>query len=193
MKLHVSRRLLIQTFICFGLLLSIHAVVPLRAVGYHLLKKFVLGGEGGWDLLAFDSAANRLYISRGTHVMVVDPDSGAIVGDIPNTPRVHGIAIAPEFGKGFTTNGGDATVTIFDLKNFEDAGPGQGRKKPGRDPFTILPANASSPSTAAAKTRLPSMRRAALLREPWRWVDVRSWALLMRRERSLSISKTRVR
>lgn len=89
------------------------------ASGYHLLKKFVLGGEGGWDLLTFDSAAHRLYISRGTHVMVVDADSGAIVGDIPNTPRVHGIALAPEFGKGFITNGGDATVTIFDLKTLK--------------------------------------------------------------------------
>ena len=101
--------------------------------GYHLLKKFVLGGEGGWDLLAFDSAANRLYISRGTHVMVVDPDSGAIVGDIPNTPRVHGIAIAPAFGKGFTSNGGDGSVTIFDLENTEGRWPGQSGKKPGCD------------------------------------------------------------
>ena len=87
--------------------------------GYHLLKKFVLGGEGGWDLLTVDSAAHRLYISRSTHVMVVDTDSGAIVGDIPDTPRVHGIALAPEFGKGFITNGGNATVTIFDLKTLK--------------------------------------------------------------------------
>jgi YVTN family beta-propeller protein len=104
------------------------------ASGYHLLKKFVLGGEGGWDLLAFDSAANRLYISRGTHVMVVDPDSGAIVGDIPNTPRVHGIAIAPEFGKGFTSNGGDATVTIFDLKTLKTLG----QVKVGKNPDAII-------------------------------------------------------
>ncbi|MDQ2921610.1 MAG: YncE family protein, partial [Acidobacteriota bacterium] len=89
------------------------------ASGYHLLKKFVLGGDGGWDLLTFDGAAHRLYISRSTHVMVVDTDSGAIVGDIPNTPRVHGIALAPEFGKGFITNSGNATVTIFDLKTLK--------------------------------------------------------------------------
>jgi YVTN family beta-propeller protein len=135
MKSHVTRRLSIGTLICFGLLLSINgAVYAQPSPGYHLLKKFVLGGEGGWDLLAFDSAANRLYISRGTHVMVVDPDSGAIVGDIPNTPRVHGIAIAPEFGKGFTSNGGDATVTIFDLKTLKTVG----QVKVGQNPDAIL-------------------------------------------------------
>lgn len=102
--------------------------------GYHLLKKFVLGGEGGWDLLAVDSAAHRLYISRATHVMVVDTDSGAIVGDIANTPRVHGIAIAPEFGKGFITNGGDATVTIFDLNSLKPSS----QVKVGQNPDAIL-------------------------------------------------------
>ena len=110
---------LLHLVLCVIAVLAMTANSSAQQSGYHLLKKFVLGGEGGWDLLAFDSAANRLYISRGTHVMVVDPDSGAIVGDIPNTPRVHGIALAPEFGKGFTTNGGDATVTIFDLKTLK--------------------------------------------------------------------------
>jgi YVTN family beta-propeller protein len=135
MKSLLSRRLFVHTVICFGLLLSMNAAVHAKpGPGYHLLKKFVLGGEGGWDLLAFDSAANRLYISRGTHVMVVDPDSGAIVGDIPNTPRVHGIALAPEFGKGFTSNGGDATVTIFDLKTLKVLS----QVKVGQNPDAIL-------------------------------------------------------
>ncbi|MDQ2973937.1 MAG: YncE family protein [Acidobacteriota bacterium] len=107
--------------------------------GYHLLKKFVLGGEGGWDLLTFDSATHRLYIPRGTHVMVVDADSGAIVGDIPNTPRVHGVAIAPEFGKGFTSNGGDGTVTIFDLKTLKPLG----QVKAGKNPDAIIYDSAS--------------------------------------------------
>lgn len=135
MKLHLTRRLFIHTFVCCGFLLSMIAVVHAQpSPGYHLLKKFVLGGEGGWDLLAFESAANRLYISRGTHVMVVDPDSGAIVGDILNTPRVHGIAIAPESGKGFTSNGGDATVTIFDLKTLKTLG----QVKVGKNPDAII-------------------------------------------------------
>src|SRR2546423_458232 len=107
-------------FLGFVAVMSITSNAPAQSSpGYHLLKKYVLGGEGGWDLLAVDSAAHRLYISRGTHVMVVDTESGAIVGDIPNTPRVHGIAIAPEFGRGFITNGGNATVTIFDLKSLK--------------------------------------------------------------------------
>src|SRR6266542_4918959 len=92
------------------------------APGYHLLKKFVLGGEGRWDYITCDSDAHRLYISRSTHVMVVDSDSGAIMGDIPNTLGVHGIALAPEFGKGFTSNGRAASVTIFDLKTLKTLG-----------------------------------------------------------------------
>lgn len=89
---------------------------------YHLIKKVVLGGEGAWDYLICDSAARRLYISRGTHVMVVDADSYAVVGDIPGTEGVHGIALAPEFGRGFTSNGRSNTVTIFDLKSLKILG-----------------------------------------------------------------------
>ncbi|HLY03863.1 MAG TPA: YncE family protein [Candidatus Cybelea sp.] len=82
---------------------------------YHLAQTYVLGGSGGWDYLTYDAASNRLFISRGTHVMVVDPRTGKITGDIPNTPGVHGIALAPQLGKGFTSNGADGTVTVFDL------------------------------------------------------------------------------
>src|ERR1017187_8135739 len=89
---------------------------------YHLIKKVVLGGEGAWDYLICDSAARRLYISRSTHVMVVDADSYAVVGDIPGTDGVHGIALAPEFGRGFTSNGRSNTVTIFDLKTLKTLG-----------------------------------------------------------------------
>lgn len=90
--------------------------------GYHLIKSVVLGGEGGWDYLICDSAARRIYISRGTHVMVVDADTYAVVGDIPGTDGVHGIALAPELGRGFTSNGRSNTVTIFDLKSFKILG-----------------------------------------------------------------------
>jgi DNA-binding beta-propeller fold protein YncE len=95
---------------------------PVPEAGYHLLKKIHLGGEGGWDYLNVDSAARRLYISRGTHVIVLDADSYKVVGDIPDTPGVHGVALAPEFGRGFTSNGRDATVTIFDLKTLKKLG-----------------------------------------------------------------------
>src|ERR1700716_1426991 len=82
--------------------------------GYHVVKAYKLGGEGGWDYLNLDSSSRRLYISRATHVIVIDADSGKPVGDIPDTPGVHGIALAPELGRGFVSNGREGTVTIFD-------------------------------------------------------------------------------
>jgi len=85
--------------------------------GYHLINTYNLGGEGGWDYLNLDSSARRLYISRATHVIVMDPDSGKVVGDIPDTPGVHGIALAPELGRGFISNGREGTVTIFDIQS----------------------------------------------------------------------------
>ena len=87
--------------------------------GYHVVKQIKLGGEGGWDILTIDAKTHRLYISRSTHVMVVDVDSGAIVGDIPNTSGVHGIAIDSDLNKGFTSNGRDNSVTVFDLKTLK--------------------------------------------------------------------------
>ncbi len=90
--------------------------------GYHLVKKVKLGGTGGWDYLEVDPATHRLFISRGTHVIVVDPDQGKIVGDIPDTQGVHGIALADEFNKGFTTNGRTADSTMFDLASLKALG-----------------------------------------------------------------------
>jgi DNA-binding beta-propeller fold protein YncE len=100
------------------------AARPLAAAdgSYHLLKKVVLGGEGFWDYLICDSEARRVYISRGTHVMVVDADTYAVVGDVPGTDGVHGIALAPEFGRGFASDGRSSTVTIFDLKTLKVLG-----------------------------------------------------------------------
>ena len=83
--------------------------------GYHLIKKVKLGGTGGWDYLEVDPATHRLFISRGTHVIVVDPDQGKIIGDIPDTQGVHGIAFADKFARGFTTNGRTSNSSIFDL------------------------------------------------------------------------------
>jgi hypothetical protein len=78
-------------------------------------ERFNIGGEGGTDYLTADPATGRVYISRGTHIMVVDQATGKVVGDIPDTPRTHGIAIVPRSGHGFTTNAGDSTSTMFDL------------------------------------------------------------------------------
>jgi DNA-binding beta-propeller fold protein YncE len=103
---------------------SAFSVTTLAAAdsNYHLLKKVVLGGEGFWDYLICDSAERRIYISRGTHVMVVDADTYTVVGDIPGTDGVHGIALAPEFGRGFASDGRSNMVTIFDLKTFKVLG-----------------------------------------------------------------------
>jgi DNA-binding beta-propeller fold protein YncE len=84
---------------------------------YHLVKTIPIGGEGLWDYCIVDSAARRVYVSHFTHVVVLDADTGALVGDIPNTQGVHGIALAPALGLGFTSNGHANTVTVFDLKS----------------------------------------------------------------------------
>ncbi len=80
------------------------------------VEKFNIGGEGGTDYLTSDPATGRVYVSRGTHVMIVDGATGKVIGDIPDTPRVHGIAFAPKAGYGFTTNAGDSTSTMFNSK-----------------------------------------------------------------------------
>jgi hypothetical protein len=83
---------------------------------YHVAKEIPIGGEGGWDYLTVDSAARRLYISHATKVVVVDVDSDKTVGEIGNLSGVHGIAVAPELGRGFISNGRSSMITIFDLK-----------------------------------------------------------------------------
>ena len=100
------------------------------ASGYHLIKKIEIGGSGGWDCLNVDSGARRLYIAHATHVEVVDVDSGKVIGDIPNMNGVHGVAIAPEFGRGFTSNGKDSSVTIFDLQTLQAVGSVKVEKNP---------------------------------------------------------------
>jgi DNA-binding beta-propeller fold protein YncE len=87
--------------------------------GLHVVRTYTLGGEGGWDYLKLDPDSRRLYISRSTHVIVIDADSGKAVGDIADTPGVHGVALAPDLGRGFTSNGREGTVSIFDLSTLK--------------------------------------------------------------------------
>jgi DNA-binding beta-propeller fold protein YncE len=89
------------------------------AAGYQVIKKIPVGGDGGWDYLAMDSEARRLYVSHATKVVVIDVDKGEVVGEIPATNGVHGIAFAPELNRGFTSNGRDNSSTIFDLKTLK--------------------------------------------------------------------------
>jgi DNA-binding beta-propeller fold protein YncE len=112
------------------------AAVALAAAGsgYHVVTTYKVGGDGGWDYLITDADARRIYISRGTHVMVLDADSGKIVGDIADTPGVHGIALAPELGRGFTSNGREGTVSIFDIKTLATSS----KVKVGDNPDAIL-------------------------------------------------------
>jgi DNA-binding beta-propeller fold protein YncE len=79
-------------------------------------QKFDIKGDGGTDYVAVEAATGRVFVSRGTHMMVVDGATGKVLGDIPDTPGVHGAGLATKAGHGFTTNGGDKTVTMFDLK-----------------------------------------------------------------------------
>src|SRR3984957_7962339 len=104
------------------------------ARGYHRVKTYKVGGDGGWDYLTTDAEARRVYISRGTHVMVLDADSGKSVGDIADTPGVHGIALAPELGRGFVSNGREGTVSIFDIKTLATSS----KVKVGENPDAIL-------------------------------------------------------
>jgi len=118
----------------FSLTLLVAAVALAAAPGYKVVKTYKVGGDGGWDYLTADAAARRLYISRATHVIVLDLDSGKTVGDIADTPGVHGIALAPDLGRGFVSNGREGTVSIFDLKTLATAS----KVKVGDNPDAIL-------------------------------------------------------
>jgi YVTN family beta-propeller protein len=96
---------------------TIPLTVVAAAADYKVVKTWKLGGDGGWDYLTADGDGHRLFISRATRVMVIDTDSGKQVGEIPETAGVHGIALAPEIGRGFTSNGREDTVSVFDLKS----------------------------------------------------------------------------
>lgn len=91
---------------------------PLISLGaaasdFRVLDQYKIDGEGGWDYLTYDAPSNRLFIARSQHVQVVDPKTGALVGDIADTPGVHGTALAIDLDKGFTSNGRDNSVTVF--------------------------------------------------------------------------------
>src|SRR5436309_12969982 len=92
------------------------------ASGYKVIKTVPISGEGGWDYVYVDSDARRVYVSHATQVVVLDADSYEVVGNIPDTQGVHGIAIASDLGRGFTSNGRSNDVTIFDLKTLKAIG-----------------------------------------------------------------------
>lgn len=88
----------------------------LASQSYHQAKTVTIGGSGGWDYLTLDTVGHRLFIARQDRVVVVDPESGASVGEISGMNGAHGVAFAYDAGHGFATSGRDSTVTMFDLK-----------------------------------------------------------------------------
>lgn len=130
------------------------AALAQSASGYKVVKTWKLGGNGGWDYLTVDSDGRRIFIARADRVMVVDEDSGKLLAEIPDTPGVHGVALAPEFGRGFISAGGEDMVTIFDLKSLKVLSKVKVGTRPDAivyDPFTkrVFTFNAKSNDTTA--------------------------------------------
>jgi DNA-binding beta-propeller fold protein YncE len=109
-----------KTLARFWMFLGIAALcVAVEVPGFKVTKKYPVPGDGGFDYIVFDSSSNRLYVSHGTEVSVLDADSGKVLGKIEDTPGVHGIAVVPNLHRGFVTNGGNATVSVFDTDTFK--------------------------------------------------------------------------
>ena len=113
-----------------AMLLAASPAGPPVKAGLHVIKSIPLGGEGGWDYLTLDSDTRRLYITRGDHVTVLDIDTEKVVGEIKDTQGVHGVAIAPDLKRGFTSNGRANTATIFDLGTLAKVGEVKTGSKP---------------------------------------------------------------
>ena len=115
-------------FLCC--VVSVLAVAGFAAVNYQPLKKVSVPGAAGWDYVTVDAAARRVYVSHSTQVDVLDADSFAVVGTIPNTPGVHGIAIARDAGRGYISAGKADAVIAFDLQTLKPLGEIKVGKKP---------------------------------------------------------------
>jgi DNA-binding beta-propeller fold protein YncE len=127
---------------------------PAPSGGYSVIKKIPIPGTGSWDYLTVDEAARRLYVSHGTQVEVLDIDALTVVGSIPKTPGVHGVALAPESGRGFVSNGQANNVMIFDLKTLKPISDVPAGQKPDAiiyDPATsrVFAFNGGSNSATA--------------------------------------------
>jgi DNA-binding beta-propeller fold protein YncE len=130
----------LNVLLAFSLLLTLTpALLAAEAPKYQVTGHFAVTGEGGWDYLSLDADGARLFISRGTHVQVVDTATGKLLGDIPDTLGVHGIAVASDLGVGVTSNGKAGSLTVFDLASLKKTGEVKAGTKPDAiiyDPFT---------------------------------------------------------
>jgi YVTN family beta-propeller protein len=137
-------KLSIPYAICSALLLLATLTFAAPDSGYHLLKTYMFGAAPGstgeyFDYVNVDAAARRVYLSRGTAVQVIDADSGASLGMIPGFERQHGVALAPEFGRGFISDGDAAKIAIFDLKTMKTVG--EAKAEPDADCVVYDPAS----------------------------------------------------
>jgi hypothetical protein len=115
-----------------GLLVAI-ASTPAAADGYHVIKRIAISGDFGWDYVTADTEGRRLYVSHRTEVVVLDLNSGTVVGTIGALRDVHGVAVAREFGHGFISATDPGSVTMFDLTTLGCARQSQGRRRPQWD------------------------------------------------------------
>ena len=138
-----------------ALLLAAGITASLQAQTFKV-QKFSIGGEGGTDYLTAEPGTGRVFVSRGSHVMVIDGNKGTVIGDIPETPNTHGIALVARYNHGFTTNRGDSTVSMFDLTTLalirKIKIPAGGQDGIMYDDFSdrIILTNHSKPGTATA-------------------------------------------
>src|ERR1700730_18500666 len=109
-----------KTLARFWIVLAIATLcVAAEVPGFNVTKKYPVPGDGGFDYIVFDSSSNRLYVSHGTGVNVLDADSGKVLGKIEDTPGVHGVARPANVQRGFRPNGGNAPVSVFDTNTFK--------------------------------------------------------------------------
>lgn len=101
---------------------------------YKFIKSIPIGGEGGWDYLSIDAKARKLYVTHASKIVIVDLTQDKVVGEIADTPGVHGFAVAPELGRGFSSNGAESRVSIVDLKTFKTIA----KVETGENPDAIL-------------------------------------------------------
>ena len=129
------------------------------AANYHALKEIPVGGAGGFDDLAVDASARRLYVSHGTRAVVIDVDKATVVGEVTDAPGIHGIALAPDLKRGFTSNGRESKVSIFDLETLKTiskvptgSNPDAILYEPGQQEVYAFNGGSSSATVIDAKT-----------------------------------------
>jgi DNA-binding beta-propeller fold protein YncE len=129
---------------------ALFAIPAFAQKSFKLADRVKLGGEGGWDYLTYDGDAHRVFITRGTHVMVVDAKTLKPTDDITGLSGIHGVALAPQLGRGFITSGGDDMLAIFDLNTLKVLDK---VKVGGRPDAVLYDASAKRVYTFNAKTQ----------------------------------------